>query len=72
MTAQRDPRDLVDWCCLKKGLIWSWAGDGGIIAFALVKFFRETGTIVSHVINHAAHLEKKFTHPGMVSISRTV
>ena len=97
------------------GRIWSWAGDGGIIAFALrdhaaravrfalevqssvpvfnlcssgsaaadialrigvdagpVKFAAETGKIVSQVINHAAHLEKKSTRPGMVSISRSV
>jgi len=97
------------------GRIWSWAGDGGIIAFALrdhvaravrfavevqstvpmfnltasrtsaadialrlgidtgkVKFSIETGTIVSDIINSAAHLEKKSTRPGMVSISRSV
>ena len=38
----------------------------------LVKFCRETGKIVSQVINHAAHLEKKSTRPGMVSLSRNV
>ncbi|MGA2639815.1 MAG: adenylate/guanylate cyclase domain-containing protein [Spirochaetia bacterium] len=97
------------------GRIWSWAGDGGIIAFALrdhqaravrfaielqstvpvfnlsasgsptgdialrlgihsgrVKFCIETGTIVSDVINHAAHLEKSSTLPGTVTISRSV
>jgi class 3 adenylate cyclase len=97
------------------GRIWSWAGDGGIIAFALrdhvaravrfavevqstvplfnltasrtstadislrlgidtgkVKFSIETGTIISDVINFAAHLEKKSTRPGNVSISRSV
>jgi class 3 adenylate cyclase len=97
------------------GRIWSWAGDGGIIAFALrdhasravrfaievqstvpvfnlsasgspvgdvamrlgidsgrVKFNIETGTIVSDVINYAAHLEKSATLPGTVSISRAV
>jgi class 3 adenylate cyclase len=97
------------------GRIWSWAGDGGIVAFAQrdhaaravrfavevqstvpvfnlsasgassadialrlgidsgrVKFCIETGTIVSDVINFAAHLEKKATTPGMVSISRSV
>ena len=37
-----------------------------------VKFSIETGTIVSDVINSAAHLEKKSTCPGMVSISRSV
>jgi class 3 adenylate cyclase len=109
------------WSFLKEklatvdGRIWSWAGDGGIIAFALrdhqaravrfavevqstmpvfnlsssgspsadvslrigidsgkVKFSLETGKIVSDVINFAAHLEKKSTSPGMVSISRSV
>jgi class 3 adenylate cyclase len=97
------------------GRIWSWAGDGGIIAFALrdhaaravrfaievqstvpvfnlmasgsptadvamrlgmdsgrVKFCIETGTIVSDVINYAAHLEKSATLPGTVAISRSV
>ncbi len=97
------------------GRIWSWAGDGGLIAFALrddarravrfavevqtaipvfnltaaadapadialrlgidagkVKFNPDTGKIVSDVINFAAHLEKKSTRPGCVSISRTV
>ena len=90
-----------------------WAGDGGIIAFALrdhqmravrfaielqstmpvfnlsasgsptgdialrlgidsgrVKLCIETGTIVSDVINHAAHLEKSSTHPETVAVSR--
>jgi class 3 adenylate cyclase len=97
------------------GRIWSWAGDGGIIAFAFrdhiaravrfavevqatvpvfnltasrlpsadialrlgldcgrMKFALEPGTIVSDVINYAAHLEKKSTGAGMVSISRSV
>ncbi len=97
------------------GRIWSWAGDGGIIAFALkdgarravrfavevqtaipvfnltcaadsrtdislrlgvdagrVKFNPDTGKIVSDVINFAAHLEKKSTQPGCVSISHSV
>jgi class 3 adenylate cyclase len=97
------------------GRIWSWAGDGGLIAFALrdhqaraarfaielqstvpvfnlsasgspagdialrlgidsgrVKFCIETGTIVSDVINYAAHLEKSSTLPGAISISKTV
>jgi len=109
------------WSFLKEklasvdGRIWSWAGDGGIIAFALrdhqaravrfaielqstvpvfnlsasgsptadialrlgidsgrVKFCIETGTIVSDVINYAAHLEKSSTLPGTVAISRAV
>jgi class 3 adenylate cyclase len=97
------------------GRIWSWAGDGGIIAFALgehtrravrfavevqtaipifnltdeseapvdislrvgidtgkVKFNLDTGKIVSDVLNYAAHLEKKATMPGCVSLSRAV
>ncbi len=97
------------------GRIWSWAGDGGIIAFAFrdhvaravrfavevqatvpvfnltesrtpsadislrlgidcgrVKFALEPGQIVSDVINYAAHLEKRSTPAGMVSISRSV
>lgn len=37
-----------------------------------VKFSIETGTIVSDVINSAAHIEKKATRPGMVCISRFV
>jgi class 3 adenylate cyclase len=109
------------WSFLKEklatvdGRIWSWAGDGGLVAFALrdhqsravrfaievqstvpvfnlcasgspsadialrmgvhcgmVKFAIETGTIVSDVINYAAHLEKNATLPGTVSISRDV
>jgi class 3 adenylate cyclase len=97
------------------GRIWSWAGDGGLIAFALkdnvrravrfavevqttipvfnlaaspsaptdvslrlgidagkVKFTVDTGKIVSEIINYAAHLEKKSTRPGCISISRAV
>lgn len=98
-----------------EGRIWSWAGDGGILAFrgeenvpravsccleilaslpvfnmqpdkpikdeiclriALdfgpVKFFSDTGKIVSEVINYAAHLEKKGTKPSKLSISDEV
>jgi class 3 adenylate cyclase len=97
------------------GRIWTWAGDGGIIAFALrdhqtravrfaievqstmplfnlgasgspaadvalrmgihcgkVKFAVETGTIVSDVINYAAHMEKGATRPGTISVSREI
>jgi class 3 adenylate cyclase len=97
------------------GRIWSWAGDGGMIAFALkdhsaravrfaielqstvpvfnlsasgsptadialrlgidsgrVKFTIRTGSIVSDVINYAAHLEKSAALPGTVAISRAV
>jgi class 3 adenylate cyclase len=97
------------------GRIWSWAGDGGILAFALkdhrtravrfaielqstvpvfnlsasgsptadialrvgidsgrVKFSIETGSIVSDVINYAAHLEKSAALPGTVAISRSI
>ena len=98
-----------------EGRIWSWAGDGGILAFrgeenvaravsccleilaslsvfnmqpdkpikdaicfriALdfgpLKFFSDTGKIVSEVINYAAHLEKKGTKPSKLSISDEV
>ncbi len=98
-----------------EGRIWSWAGDGGILAFrgeesvpravsccleilaslpvfnmqpdkpikdeiclriALdfgpLKFFSDTGKIVSEVINYAAHLEKKGTRPSKLSISDEV
>ena len=37
-----------------------------------MKFNIETGTIVSDVINYAAHLEKSATHPGTVAVSRSV
>ena len=37
-----------------------------------IKFLKETGTIVSDVINFAAHLEKYATSPGQISISDTV
>jgi len=98
-----------------EGRTWSWAGDGGILAFradrgpaqavsccleilatlpvfnlqpqkqikdeihlrigldsGLVKFFSDTGRIVSDVINYAAHLEKKGTRPRGMSVSETV
>jgi class 3 adenylate cyclase len=97
---------------LYDGRIWSWAGDGGILAFrqsnettesvrccleiilslpvfnllpnrpikddivlrigmdcGKIKFFKDTGRIVSDVINYAAHLEKKGTKPNGLSIS---
>jgi class 3 adenylate cyclase len=97
------------------GRIWSWAGDGGLLAFrgekglsagvsccleilytmpvfnlrlclpireelclrlgmdfGPVKFLEDTGRIVSEVINYAAHLEKKGTPPGALSISEAV
>ncbi|PIE04098.1 MAG: adenylate/guanylate cyclase [Spirochaetales bacterium] len=97
------------------GRIWSWAGDGGIIAFAFkqhriraasfalemqrimplinshsrnpikddvairiamhsgrVMFMSETGKIISDVINLAAHLEKRGTEPGFVSITQKI
>ncbi len=38
----------------------------------MVKFSIDTGKIVSDVINYAAHLEKKSTRAGAISISRTV
>lgn len=37
--------------------------------FGEVKFFEDTGRIVSDVINYAAHLEKQATQPGALSIS---
>jgi len=37
-----------------------------------VKYFEETGRIVSDVINFAAHLEKKGTCPGALSVSGEV
>ncbi len=109
------------WSFLKEklagvdGRLWSWAGDGGIFAFALrdhqtravrfaievqstvpvfnlsasaspsadialrlgidsgrIKFNIETGKMVSDVLNYAAHLEKKSTLPGTISVSRSV
>lgn len=109
------------WAFLKakldhwEGRIWSWAGDGGILAFrgeksaqqavsccleilgtlpvfnmqpekaikdeiclrlgmdyGMVKFFNDTGRIVSDVINYAAHLEKKATKPRAMSVSEAV
>lgn len=101
-------RRLADY----NGRIWSWAGDGGILAFALdgnevralkcaleiqstialfnisdenpieesielrigmdcgrIKFFSDTGKIISDTINYAAHLEKGAGAPGRVAIS---
>jgi class 3 adenylate cyclase len=95
--------------------IWSWAGDGGIMAFrndkgpifavnclleilftmpvfnawqskkieedicirigadaGVVKFYDDTGRIVSDVINYAAHLEKSGTSPNGLSVSETI
>ena len=37
--------------------------------FGVVKFFEDTGRIVSDVINYAAHLEKQATKPGAFSVS---
>ncbi|RKX75656.1 MAG: adenylate/guanylate cyclase domain-containing protein [Spirochaetes bacterium] len=97
------------------GRIWSWAGDGGILAFAFknhreratrfayemqrimplinahtrnpikenvairigmhsgkVAFMADTGKMISDVINLAAHLEKKGTQPGFVSITESI
>jgi len=97
------------------GRIWSWAGDGGILAFTFkqhrtraarfafemqrimplinahsrnpideevsirigmnsgkVAFMADTGKMISDVINLAAHLEKKGTQPGYVSITEAV
>ncbi len=40
--------------------------------FGPVKFFSDTGRIVSDVINYAAHLEKKGTKPRALSVSEAV
>ena len=40
--------------------------------FGPVKFFADTGRIVSDVINYAAHLEKKGTQPRAISVSNLV
>ena len=40
--------------------------------FGMVKFFTDTGRIVSDVINYAAHLEKKGTKPRAMSVSDAV
>ena len=100
---------------LYDGRIWSWAGDGGILAFrergntsecvnccleillslpvfnlapakpikedivlrigmdsGKVKFYKDTGRIVSDVINYAAHLEKQGTSPNGLSVSDAI
>jgi class 3 adenylate cyclase len=97
------------------GRIWSWAGDGGIMAFTFkghevravqcaleiqallsvfnldpdksipddiqtrigldsgkIKFFEDTGRIISDTINFAAHLEKQFTPPKGIAVSESV
>ncbi len=97
---------------LYNGRVWTWAGDGGIVAFRYqdgpgnavaccmevlfslavfnvlpsnpiedhlclrfgldtgpVKFFNDTGRIVSDVINFAAHLEKMGTRPNGLSVT---
>ena len=98
-----------------EGRIWSWSGDGGLVAFTFkdhatravlfalelqnvlsvfnvdphipidesislrigldtgnLKFSQNTGQIVSETINYAAHLEKTFTAPGKISISKEI
>ncbi len=40
--------------------------------FGPVKFFNDTGRIVSDVINYAAHLEKKGTKPRTISVSDVI
>ncbi len=51
---------IKDEICLRIGL-----------DFGQVKFFADTGRIVSDVINYAAHLEKKGTNPRSLSVSDT-
>ncbi len=109
------------WEYLKKkmvqydGRLWSWAGDGGLMAFRNdkgptfaieclldilltmpvfnawptktieedikirigadmgdIKFFEDTGRIISDIINYAAHLEKLGTQPNGLSISEEI
>ena len=89
-----------------EGRMWSWAGDGGLVAFRgdrrevsavsccleilyslpvfnlqpdkpirddiCLRIGMDTGRIVSEVINYAAHLEKKGTSPGALSVSNEV
>jgi class 3 adenylate cyclase len=95
------------------GRIWSWQGDGGLVAFAFkrhqeravlfalelqqlikvfnmnprkpipedielrigldagkVKYSDENGRMISDTINYASHLEKAFTNPGGITISK--
>ena len=40
--------------------------------FGPVKFFEDTGRIISDVINYAAHLEKQATKPGALSIASDI
>jgi class 3 adenylate cyclase len=97
------------------GRMWTWAGDGGLLAFTFkdhvnrcvkcaidiqislplfnispenplsepvalrlgvdsgpMRFYSDTGRIVSDVINYATHLEKTGTQPGCVSLSERV
>jgi len=97
------------------GRVWSWQGDGGLLAFprdqdsnlsvlccmnillsmpvfnlrpenpikqdivlrialdkGLIKFFSDTGRIVSKVINYAAHLEKLHTKSWGISVSDAI
>jgi class 3 adenylate cyclase len=97
------------------GRMWTWAGDGGLLAFTFkdhvnrcvkcaldiqislplfnispenplseavelrlavdtgsLRFYSDTGRIVSNVINYATHLEKNGTQPGCVSLSERV
>ncbi len=109
-------RQLLDEKLRKyNGRVWSWSGDGGIVAFAFkhheiravqfafelqrtlpifnsfaergidaeiavrigidagkLRFAGDTGSIVSEVINFAAHLEKQATPAGYLSVSDTV
>ncbi|MBN2403206.1 MAG: adenylate/guanylate cyclase domain-containing protein [Spirochaetes bacterium] len=97
------------------GRIWTWAGDGGILAFrndkgihtgisccmeilfslpvfnssplkqipdeislrigmdsGMIKFYNDTGKIVSEVINYASKLEKNATSPNGLSVSDNI
>jgi class 3 adenylate cyclase len=54
-------KPIKDEICLRIGM-----------DYGPVKFFEDTGRIVSDVINYAAHLEKQATEPGNLSISNDI
>jgi class 3 adenylate cyclase len=54
-------KPIKDEICLRIGM-----------DYGTVKFFEDTGRIVSDVINYAAHLEKQATKPGALSISNDI
>jgi class 3 adenylate cyclase len=54
-------KSIKDEICLRLGM-----------DYGMVKFFIDTGRIISDVINYAAHLEKKGTKPRAMSVSDAV